>query len=86
MAMGRFSHLAKSRLRACPPILDPAFVAERSQLIEEMVKAFMEYRAVRIVDPLRGRSDMKDRTCGISLSTQRSLLDGGLRADESLSR
>src|SRR6185437_14031543 len=66
------------------PVFYPACVAERIQLIEEMVKALVKDRAVRIVDPLRGRCDVKNRTSRIRLRAWRGGLNRVRRANQRL--
>src|SRR5260221_8220666 len=44
-----------------PPVFRPASVAERIELIEQMVKTFIINGAVWIIDPLGRSSDMKNR-------------------------
>jgi hypothetical protein len=59
------------------PVFRPASIAERIELIEEMIKTFVKNGAVRIVDPLGWSGDVKNRVGGISLCAWRRGLDGG---------
>ncbi len=62
-----------------PPVFRPALVAERMQLIEEMIKTSVINGSVRIIHPLGRNCDVKNRTGGIGLGVRRSRLDGGSR-------
>src|SRR5882724_923719 len=61
------------------PVFRPAFVAERIELIEEMVKTPVINGAVWIIDPLGRGCDMKNRAGGIGLGDRHGGLDGGGR-------
>src|SRR5882724_2683956 len=50
-----------------PPVFRPALIAERIELVEEMVKSFVINGAVGIIDPLGRGCDMKNRAGGIGL-------------------
>jgi hypothetical protein len=56
------------------------------QLVEEVIKTFVKDGAVRIVDPLGGSRDVKNRVGGISLGTRRSGLDGSGRTRDDVVR
>src|SRR5207247_9368927 len=65
-----------------PPVFRATAITERVQLVEEVIITFVINRAVRIVDPLRGRGDVKDRSGGISLSARCGGLDCSRRPCE----
>src|SRR5262249_14150027 len=50
------------------PVFGAVTVAEGMELIEEMVVTFVKERAVRIVNPLGGSSDVKDGASRVGLS------------------
>ena len=59
------------------PVLWSFPVTERMQLIEQMIIPFVKNRSVWIVDPLRGRHDVKNRARGICLGARRSGFNRG---------
>src|SRR6266550_1802329 len=68
------------------PVFRAAAIAERMQLIEEMIKTFVKNRAIRIVDPLGRSRDVKNRPGGISLGARRRSLDGRSRTGKQFVR
>ncbi|SRR6266487_1111568 len=65
-----------------PPVFRTTAIAERMQLVEEVIETFVIDRAVRIIDPLGGSRDVKNWARGISLGARCGGLNRSRRPGE----